>query len=756
VKREQELRPDEAVGRSVPRPDGVAKVTGRAKYLDDITFEGQLHGRTVRARAAHARVTRLEQDPKYDWSGITFVTARDIPGDNVVNLIEDDQPFLADGIVRHFEEPIALIAGADPERLEEALAHVLVEYEPLPPVLDAGKADHVFKSYRIEKDPEKLAAAFELAHAVVEETYVVRHQEQMYIEPNAVCAVPRGDGGVTLYGSLQCPFYVHRALQRLLKVGDDRLAVIQTVTGGGFGGKEEYPSIIAGHAALLAQKAKRPVKIAYGREEDVAATTKRHPAVVTHRTAVAKDGTLLGCEIDVLMDGGAYCTLSPVVLSRGTLHAAGAYRWPAARITSRVVRTNTAPNGAFRGFGAPQTLFAVEMQMEKIARALSMDPVELRRRNLLRQGDVTVTGQTLKYSVGAAEVLDKVAVRTRFSERRRKATDAGGPEPRRRGLGLSLVLHGAGFTGSGEAKLKARAGVTLTEHGCCVLSASTDIGQGAATVFSQMAADALGIPVDAVEVLAPDTSRVPDSGPTVASRTTMVVGGTITQAALAMRRALCAFVAEKHGLPAERVSLDGGAFHDGVVSLEPFPVAARRYLAERGPLTLIEQYLHPAGTQWDDATYRGDAYPVFSWAANVVEVELDVDTGEVLVVKITSANDVGRAIHPVLCAGQVEGGVVQALGYALLEELKVEGGRYLNTRLQNYVIPTSMDAPPIETLLVENAYPHGPYGAKGVGEMPMDGPAPAICAAILDACGAFIPELPASPERVLDALTEGK
>ncbi len=284
-----------------------------------------------------------------------------------------------------------------------------VDIEELPPVLDPLHSTHVFKKYRIEQG--SIEEAFARAHRIVEGTYRVGHQEQMYIEPQAICALPREDGGVTIYGSMQCPFYVHRAMERLLKLDGSHIAVIQVVTGGGFGGKEDYPSVIAGHAALLARKAGRPVKMVYKREEDVAATTKRHPAVMKYRSAVAADGALLGLEADIVMDGGAYVTLSPVVASRGVLHAAGAYRWPHARIDCRVVMTHTPPNGAFRGFGVPQTIFAVETQMEKIAHELGMDPLELRRKNALQLGDVLPTGQKLTSSVSAREVLDAAAAR---------------------------------------------------------------------------------------------------------------------------------------------------------------------------------------------------------------------------------------------------------------------------------------------------------------------------------------------------------
>ncbi len=746
-----------AVGRSPPRRDGPGKVTGRAKYLDDLTFPDQLWGRTVRSTVAHAKVKSVTFDPAFDWSGITRVTATDIPGENVVALIVDDQPCLADGVVRHCEEAIALIAGKDREQLEQALLHVKIEYEPLPPVFDLLHSDVAFKKYKIERAVETLPEIFAKAYRIVEGTYKVRHQEQMYIEPNAICAVPRPDGGVTIHGSMQCPFYIHRALQRLMKLPTEKIAVIQTVTGGGFGGKEDYPSMLAGHAALLARKAGKPVKMIYKRDEDVAATTKRHPAVIKHRTAVAQDGTLLGCEIDVVMDGGAYCTLSPVVASRGVLHAGGAYRWPACRIDCRVVMTNTPPNGAFRGFGVPQTMFGIEAHMERIAHELGLDPLELRRKNALELGDQTPTGQELLWSVAAQEVLDAAVAKSDW-HRKRHLFESEVTGRKRRGIGLSLALHGAGFTGAGEVRLKARAGVELTPRGCRVLAISTDIGQGTETVFAQMAADSLGVNFDDVEVAIPDTSKMPDSGPTVASRTVMVVGGTIASAARALQAALASFAAERYGAEAGQVTCREGIFYATVPDspaerpLAPFGAIASAYLDERGPLRCIEQYAHPPGIEFDEVAYRGDAYPCFAWAATVVELEVDLDTFEIKLDRVVHACDVGKAIHPVLAEGQIEGGTVQALGYALLEEHFYKEGRVINTRLQNYLIPTSMDAPVIESVLVEDPYPHGPYGAKGLGELPMDGPAPAVVAAVLHAIGALVPELPVTPERVMAAL----
>lgn len=744
-----------SVGVPVPRLDGPDKVTGRALYLDDLKVPGVLHGRTVRSTVARARVKRVTLDSAFDWRGVTVCDHHDVPGENIVALIADDQPLLVSDVVNHAEEPILLLAHEDPERAEAALRAVTIEYEPLPAVLSIEEslaaatvvhgADNVLKRIHIERGD--LAAAFAEADLVIEAEYRTGHQEQLYIENNAMLAERTRDGGIWVRGSLQCPYYVHKALARAMGLPGDKVRVTQTVTGGGFGGKEDYPSIIAAHAAVLAWKSGRPVKLAYDRLEDIAATTKRHPSRTRLRAGVKRDGTLVALDAEVVMDGGAYVTLSPVVLSRGAIHAGGPYRWKAARIHARAVATNTPPNGAFRGFGAPQTLFAIECHVNRIAEALGMDPAELRRKNAVREGDVTPTGQVLRESVGAHAVLlrtlkraDWKAARARIARANAKAAAAeraGRAAGRRlrRGLGLSLVQHGAGFTGSGEDKLASRAVLDLTADGWpCVKVANTEIGQGAITTFAQVVAQVLGLPAARVAVHAPDTAHVPDSGPTVASRTVMVVGGLLERCARGMKETLELFA--EHALAGER----------------DFQRVAKRWLAERGPLAVERRYEKPPGLEWDDDTYRGDAYGCFAWAALAAEVEVDLDTGETTVVKVTTAQDIGRAVNPVLASGQIEGGTLQGLGWALTEEVRWREGRVWNHQLTNYIVPTSADAPPMEVEIVETPWARGPFGAKGVGELPMDAPAPAVVEAIAHATGCRLDEIPATPERVLRAL----
>ncbi len=711
------------VGTPVARRDGLAKVTGAAKYIDDYRFPATLYGATVRSEIACGDITAVRLD--FDRTGFVIVDYRDVPGRNIVAAIADDQPALAEQSVQHVAEPILLIAHENRERLLDALARVQVEYRPDVAILSLAQSSTVLKALAIEKGD--VAVGFREADEIVEGEYRTGHQEHLYLEPNGVIAVPHDDGSITVYGSMQCPYFVHRALRVLLGLPEHKVRVVQTETGGAFGGKEDFPSMLAGHAALLALKAERPVKMVYDRSEDMLATTKRHPAIIRHRTGVTREGRLTAMDIEVVLDGGAYTTLSPVVLSRALLHAAGPYRCDHVRIQGRVMKTNTPPNGAFRGFGAPQTQFAGEVHMERIAERLGLDPVQLRATNVLRPGDTMPTGQLMHEDCTAATVLAEAVRRTDFCRRRRELAGTNG------GIGLSLFLHGAGFTGAGEVRLASKVSLELVPRarpgsrawrpswgGVRVLASSAEIGQGSRTVHAQIVADELGLPYDAVEVAVPDTHLVPDSGPTVASRTSMVVGRLLQQCAQEMKRRLG-------------------------------PMKPADYLKKRGPLVVTRQYQQPPDIEWDETTYRGDAYGTFAYGCDVAEIAFDPDTFEVWPIKITAVQEIGKVLNPVLAAGQVEGGTVQGVGYALFEEVVMQDGRMANAQLANYMVPTTLDAPPVDVVMLEQPYRHGPFGAKGVGELPFDGSAPAIVNAIRH-LGIDVRSLPATPERILEAV----
>ena len=692
-----------SVGISVPRKDGIGKATGRTKYADDLVFPGMLYGRTIRTTIPSGRIKSVSLD--FDTTGFTLCDHRDVPGKNIVSLIVDDQPCLVERDVRHVAEPVILLAHEDRDALLRA--KIDIEYEEQTPTFDPIKSDKILKELLIEKG--NLERGFASADVIVEGVYRTGHQEHIYIETNGVVAVPENNG-IAVYGSIQCPFYVDRALRVMLGAGR-YVRVVQTETGGGFGGKEEYPSMLACHAALLAIKSGRPVKIIYDRVEDMLATTKRHPSIVRHRTGLKKDGRITAMDVDVVIDGGAYVTLSPVVLSRGGIHAAGPYRCANTRIRGRAMFTNTPPNGAFRGFGAPQTQFAMEVHMERIAETLGIDPVKLRERNALRPGDLTATGQTLRDDCSALQVLKEAVKRSGY---RRKSKKYKGTN---KGIGVALFYHGSGFTGSGELKLASRAAVECTEHGVRLLVSSTEIGQGTRTMHAQIVADAMGIPYEQVEVAPVDTTIVPDSGPTVASRTCMVVGKILERAAAELKEKL------NGTSPAE-------------------------YFKKNGAARVEKQHEPPDWLRWDEDRYRGDAYVTFAWACDVAEVEIDRDTFEIRPLRITAVQDIGKAIHPALAMGQVEGGTAQGVGFAIIEQVVMKNGAMANAQLTNYTIPTTLDTPAIDVHLVENPFPEGPFGAKGLGELPIDGPAPAIVNAIRS-LGIDVREVPATPELVM-------
>jgi len=694
-----------AVGANVRRKDGDAKVTGAAKYIDDLSFPGMLFGATIRATIPRGEIVNTHLDLSPDYIVADY---RDVPAQNYIALIDPDQPCLSDGEIRHVAEPVLLVAHADRRALFGIEHRVRFDYRAQAPHYDPESSGTCFKKIRIDKGD--LDRGFREAEVVVDGEYRTSHQEQLYIETNGVIAVP-GDGQITVYGSLQCPFYVHKALVGVTGLAPHRVRVVQTETGGGFGGKEEYPSMLACHAAVLAMKAARPVKMIYDRVEDLLATTKRHPAIIRHRTGLKRDGRITAMDIDVVMDGGAYATLSAVVLSRGVIHAAGPYRCDHIRIRGRAMMTHTPPNGAFRGFGAPQTQFGVEAHMDRIAETLGLDPVTLRETNALRPGDTTATGQQLGKDASALPVLREAVRRSNFKRKRRAWRGTN------RGIGLSLFFHGSGFTGAGEVKLASKASLELTPTGARILVASTEIGQGTRTMLAQIVADAIGLPYAAITVHASDTGAVPDSGPTVASRTCMIVGKLLERCARDMRRKLGTLT------PAQ-------------------------YFKKHGPLTVTMQYEPPAGQSWDDERYAGDAYGSYAWGCNVVELEVDPVTFAVTPTHVTAVAEIGKAIHPVMAEGQIQGGTAQGLGWALLEEVVMRDGRMGNAQLTNYIIPTPLDAPPIDVAMLERPYAYGPFGAKGVGEMPIDGPAPAVINALRH-CGYDVRTIPATPERLM-------
>jgi len=729
---------------SVPRKEGRDKVTGQAQYIDDMSLPGMLYGATVRSRIPRGKIINIAFGSGVPWDEFVVVSAKDIPGQNCVALIVDDQPCLADGVVNHPEEPILLLAHPNRHLLPKAVEAVSIDYDSLPALFTIEESercaeiiwgkDNTFKTYLIEKGD--VDSVWAKADYIVEGEYTTGAQEQLYIENNGVIASFDPEQGITLWGSLQCPYYVHRALRKLFDLPEEKVRVVQTETGGAFGGKEEYPSMIAGHAALLAMKSGRPVKIIYDRMEDMAATTKRHPSRTRHRTAVSREGKILGGEIEFTVDGGAYTTLSPVVLSRGAIHAGGPYDWPNFRLRAKAVATNAPPHGAFRGFGAPQSLFAMERHMDRIAAVVGRSPVEIRKRNFLKTGQTTTTDQTINEPIDLEGLLDRGLALADYHRKKDRFRQENASGTRKKGIGIATFLHGAGFTGSGERYLSSEVAVEVcADGGVRILVSSTEFGQGTKTVLCQIAAETLGLLYEDVEIAQPDTQQVPNSGPTVASRTVMVVGKLVQSAAQGIRETLT----------------KSGSLRDGY-SREEFRDSCRNYVAQRGKLVSWSRYRPSEDVFWDDEKYRGAAYAAYAWAVYIAEVTVELTSYSVSVNDFVALQEVGKVLHPVLARGQIIGGVAQGIGYALYEKVSWQKGRMQNGQMTNYIMPTSADVPTIRVYFEELGNVHGAFGAKGIGELPMDGPAPAIVNAIEDALSVPFDSVPLLPEVIFEKM----
>jgi len=745
------------------RVDAPAKLTGTTRYIRDEKIEGMWFGTTVRSPHAHARIISIDFDPAFDWNRVVTITAADVPV-NFVAMLEKDMPFLAENVVKYVGDPIVLIAGADKDIISEAKRHVKITYKVLPAIFNMLESENnkvkiygetnVFKKIIITNgQPDK---AHEKADYIIEIESETGFQEHLYLEPQGVIAIPKA-GGIEIRGSLQCPYYVKNAL---VKMFDDRkhITVIQSPTGGAFGGKEDFPSLLAGHAALLANKCEHPVAIFYDREEDVRVTPKRHPSHHRDLAFVNKDGGIIGVDLTIHLDGGAYCTLSQVVLARTALTALGCYYVPNVCITAKAVATNTVPSGAFRGFGGPQAIFAIEMLIEKIAATLGMRPDEVRSKNLLRQGQTTATGQILKYSVSAVETFEDVITRSKYAGKYEKYLRQNAPILKRlaekkypransdemlRGIGVAAFQHGAGFTGTGENKIKGKIKVQLKSDGQLIIyCAATEMGQGEQTVIPTILSRTLGIDRDLVQVAEVNTDLVPDSGPTVASRTTMIIGSLLVDAAGEIVKKMQQRLKREYG--------NSFTFKDGHFIGNSTEISFEASAGLLGNLTVEKDYRHPPIIKFDDINWRGDAYPVFSWAAAVAEIEVDPVTFEITVKRYTTTHDIGKAINHDQAVAQIQGGSLQGIGYALYEKVGIDQGSYNISGFTDYIIPTTGEIPEFDVQIMENPYPYGPFGAKGLGELPLVGAAPAVLSALWMIFGREFNHLPVMPEDLAD------
>ena len=742
------------VGKRVKRSESANRVQGAGLFADDLKYHGMLHAAVIRSPYARGQIQKIDIEGTLQKKGVAGVfTYKDIPGRNAVPIVLDDQPALAERYVNYIGEPIAVVV-ADSRYEARAAAHTaevkIIKLEPLIDLLQARHHpdihlfgdDNIFKHLKIYRGDTQ--AAFAACDVIIENEYRTPYQEHAYIEPQAMIAIPYPDGSIEIKGAMQCPFYVRKAITTVLGLPESKVRVIQTATGGAFGGKEDVPSLLACQAAIPAYRLGRPVKLVYDRHEDMISMSKRHPSWIHFKSGATKDGILKAAEVEYIIDGGAYSTLSAIVLFRGTVHALGPYRCDNVQVDSYAVATNKVPCGAFRGFGSPQVLFAAESQMDQLAEKLSLDPVEFRRRNLIRAGDETITGQKLHNSVGLEKTLDRVIQVSGWTPGKKEDDNIG--------YGFSTIFYGVGLGAGGKVLARTGARVMLHADGSVIFSVgTTEMGQGMTTVLSQIVADELGVPFEWVEMTPTDTSRVPDSGPTVASRSTTMSGNALRDACIKIRSVLNAEASAMLDCSVADLKIDEGKISCGDKTM-PLIDVIKSCSLKRLPLTAEGWHISPP-TSFDEKTGMGDAYVTYAWSTNLARVKVDRDTGEVAVLKIWSAHDIGKAINPALAEGQIEGGVLQGMGYALMEDMQADStGAIINSELSTYIIPTADDQPEIVPLIIEDPYPDGPFGAKGFGEQPLMGVAPAVANAVYDAVGVRIKELPLTPEKIWLAL----
>ena len=702
------------ISRSVTKKDHEPKMSGRSVYVGDVDMHGCLYGKFLRSKYARAKVlgVKLPELPE----GYVYVDRTDVPGDNNVNIVMDDTPVFARETVEYIGEPIGMVCGPDEDTCQEIVDRCEVDYEELEPMLDLRKANEVFFNYEYGKGD--IDAAFAQADKVYDEEFETGYQEQAYLETQGMMAVPEEGGRMFVHGSMQCAYYVHGAVMRVLNCGPADVHVHQDVTGGGFGGKEAFPSILACQVAVAAHKCQKPVRVIFSRREDLEFTSKRHPSLCHYKAAV-KDGKVTAMDIDVKFNSGAYTTLSAVVLQRGIICANGVYNIPNLHVHGRALKTNTTPTGAYRGFGAPQTFFAVEMLMDHIARDLGVDSIEFKRQHLVKKGDSTSTSGMYHFDVPLPEMLAAV---DKASDLLRKHKEYSKPQTGRfrRGIGFSWLFLGAGFTGSGERDMiKAVARLRKYKDGTVeILASNGEIGQGVRTTFPKIVAHELNLPLEKVFYDHPDTSRVPDSGPTVASRSLMVVGELLRRAAIKLRN----------------------EWEDGKDQ-----IVEERF---KEPDFMIPFYLDK---------FQGDAYPDYAWGAQAIEVEVDTLTGQTKILGAYASFDVGTPIDYNIVMGQMEGGFLQGIGYASIEHMDYDDkGRIRNNTFSDYLIPTTIDVPNLDVQLHVREYPDGPYGAKGAGEVPLVGAPGAYVEAVEQALGGKInlEHAPFTAEDTIKALAE--
>jgi xanthine dehydrogenase molybdenum-binding subunit len=752
----------EVVGRIQVRPDAIEKVTGSAIYTDDLEFNRMLVAKVRRAGVPHALLKRLDISKAKLLPGVVAVlTAADIPGEHNHGLVIYDWPVMI-GIgerIRYVGDALAIVAAETEELAEQAAGLIEAEFELQPVISDPVQArqegvtqihekGNLLKHIKVRKGD--MDQGFAESDVIIEHTFHTPITEHAFLEPECSIAVPTPDGRMEIYVGSQIPYQDRTQVARVLGWPEKRVRIIGQLMGGGFGGKEDIAGQI--HAALLANATGRPVKLLFERHESLLVHPKRHATQIRVKMGAKKDGRLVAMETELYGDTGAYASLGDKVMTRATTHSAGPYDIPHVRADCYAMYTNNPPAGAFRGFGVTQSAFAVESMIDMLAEKLKLDPVELRDMNALQVGSITNTGQTLHESVGLRECIDKVHVEMRkhtphpFQPRTVPETSH-----LVRAWGLAAAYKNTGL--GGGARDKSGADLELFEDGSLeVRSSAAELGQGLVTVMRMVVAEELSVPPDQVRVLVMDTDLTPDGGPTTASRQTYVTGNAARLAAQTLRNAITATLAEKYDVTPQQIRFEAGKVHANGHSLLLAEVAKEMKAMGQQPRVLYEYEApktQPLGT-------AGDMHFAFSFAAQAAEVEVNILTGEVRVLRVIAASDVGTVVNPLGLQGQVEGGVMMGIGNCLTEEFIMQDGYVVTDHLARYRVPGIMLTPEITSIVVEHPTAEGPYGAKGVGEVCSIPTTPAITNAIYNAVGVRIDKLPVDQELIAKTLWEGK
>lgn len=700
------------ISESVVKKDHSEKMSGKALYLMDMKFDNMIYGKMVRSSISYGKILSIKIPQLPD--GYYSIGADDVPGMNLLKVVTSEQPIFAGETVRFLGEGIMMIAGPDEKIAADLASKVKVEYEEYKPVFDVDESTENAAHYHYTKGQnfDEVAAT---AEKVVEETFYTGYQEQAYLEPQSAVGIWK-DGKSVVVGSMQCPYYVKNAVMQTMGLDENHVQIIQSTTGGGFGGKEDYPSLIGCQVAVAAKKTGKPVQMILNRREDMSTTPKRHPSKIVYTAALDKSNMVVALKSKIQLDAGAYAGLSDVVLQRSLLAAVGVYNIPNVDVEGAAVITNKVSNGAYRGFGAPQSFFAIEVLMSHLAKQCGIDELEFKKMHFVKQGDKTSTNGKFHHHVPLPEMILKAEEISNYSKKYREYSKYQTGRYRR-GIGMSIFFHGCGFTGAAEQQvIKAVVKLVKYENDVVeILASNTDIGQGLKTTFSKIVANVCGIPLDNVKISNPDTDRVPNSGPTVASRSLMIVGKLLERASAKLKN---------QWISGKRIEIE-------------------------------EHYQHPVHMiPWDGKAFQGDAYPTYSWGVNVVEVETDMLLASTRLVGVWGIFDVGKEIDHKIMVGQCEGGMLQGIGYGSMENMQCINGKIAQSSYTDYMIPTSKDTVPFKIEFVNIPYDGGPFGAKGAGELTLVGGAPAYELAVEQAVKRNLYEIPLTSEKLMMAITK--